>query len=328
MGYWTDPPDQAIDYDQLVSGALAGELPALEELLRAIQDGVFNLALKFLWQPEDAADATQEILLRITTRLKTFRGESAFPTWAYRVAVNYLLNAKQSRSERRMQEQAHPAPFDAIARELRQGSRSPDPEFVSDVELDMLRDQVRMACLHAMLLCLTRELRMAFVLGVVFEVSGEEGALIMQIEAAAFRKRLSRARQRMAAFTGTNCGIVNPQNACRCDLRIDYSLKHGRLDPYLELADRLRKSGEFARLEERYGEEVEYLAEMSEAFRASGYYTATDHPDAQRKQKLKAFDDETPKQGRRASATLRDFAADLRSLYENRKLRMLQDDPN
>lgn len=307
MPYWTDKAGKEIDYDFLVQGALTGNLQSLEDLLRAIQDGVFNLALKFLWQPEDAADATQEILLRITTHLKTFRGESAFPTWAYRIAVNYLLNAKKSRSERRAE--AHPAPFDAVERELSQGSGSgsgsQSPDFADEIELAMLRDQVRMACLHAMLLCLTREYRMAFVLGTVFDVSGEDGAWIMQIEPAAFRKRLSRARTRMAQFMGTNCGIVNPNNQCRCDQRIDYSLKNGRLDSYLELADRLQKSGEFTRLENVYGPEIEYLAEMSGAFVGSGHYVTQSGP---------------------GSKT--DFATDLRRLYETRKMRVMQDDPN
>ncbi|MEQ9362689.1 MAG: RNA polymerase sigma factor [Leptospirales bacterium] len=323
MGYWTDPPGQAVDYDRLVSGALAGDLAAFEELLRAIQDGVFNLALKFLWQPEDAADATQEILLRVTTHLKSFRGESAFPTWAYRIAVNYLLNVKKNRSERRMEE-AHPAPFDAVERELGRGSRT--PEFENEIELGMLRDQVRMACLHAMLLCLNRESRMAFVLGAVLGASGEEGAYIMGIETPAFRKRLSRARQRMAAFMGANCGIVNPDNSCRCELRIDYSIKQGRLDSYLELADRLRKSGEFKRLEDQYGEEIQYLTEMSGAFRESGYYAAHGASTPPGRDILAAHRNAGKRSGQ--TGGLKDFASDLRRLYETRRLRILQDDPN
>lgn len=321
--YWTDRSGIPVDYDQLVAGALAGNLRALEELLRAIQDGVFNLALKFLWQPEDAADATQEILLRITTHLKTFRGESAFPTWAYRVAVNYLLNAKKSRAERGAEARA--VSFDTIAGELRQGNRT--PAFEDEVELAMLRDQVRMACLHAMLLCLAREYRMAFVLGFVFDLSGEEGAYIMQIEPAAFRKRLSRARSRMAEFMGTNCGLVRAANACRCEQRIDYSLKNGRLDPYLALADRLRRSGELDRMQKKYGDEIEYLTAMSGAFTGSGYYSTMAAHSAPNRARLPG-EPAAPLSGEPATAGISDFAADLRRLYESRQLKIMQDDPN
>ncbi len=322
--FWTDRAGQAAratqtdssrdrDYDALLAAALRGELPALEALLRRIQDGVFNLALKFLWNPDDAADATQEILLRITTRLDSFRGESAFPTWAYRVAVNYLLDAKSRRDRQSERETVLTGrlSFQMIERELRSGSSQPD--FTDQVELEMLRDQVRLACLHAMLQCLAPDHRMAFVLGMVFEASSDEGAFILGISAAAYRKRLSRARASMAEFTGSNCGVVNPGANCRCENRIDFSLRAGRLDGYLAMADRLRKSGAEAQLEARYGAEVRWLAETARAFQASGAYVAvTAAADA----------DESIRDADRARG---DFARKLRRVFEERRLRMLGD---
>ncbi len=52
-----------------------------------------------LYHPFDAEDASQEILLKIITHLGTFRGESAFSTWMYRVAANHLLTIRKRRAE-------------------------------------------------------------------------------------------------------------------------------------------------------------------------------------------------------------------------------------
>src|SRR2546429_5911062 len=83
----------------LVERARSGDANALEELIASIQDKIYGLAIRMLWHPDDAADATQEILIRIVTHLGTFRGESAFMTWAYRVASNYLLTVRKRRAE-------------------------------------------------------------------------------------------------------------------------------------------------------------------------------------------------------------------------------------
>ena len=85
----------------LVRSAAGGNAQALQTIVRQTQDQIYNLALKFLWHPEDAQDAAQEILIRIVTNLSSFRAESAFGTWAYRIAVNHLMNVKRSRAERR-----------------------------------------------------------------------------------------------------------------------------------------------------------------------------------------------------------------------------------
>jgi DNA-directed RNA polymerase specialized sigma24 family protein len=52
-----------------------------------------------LWHPEDARDATQEILTRVITHLGGFRRESAFMTWTYRIAANYLSSVRKGRLE-------------------------------------------------------------------------------------------------------------------------------------------------------------------------------------------------------------------------------------
>ena len=64
---------------------------------------------------EDARDASQEILVRVVTHLSTFRGESRFLTWVYRIAANHLISARRSRVE------AQGLTFEAFAADLADG---------------------------------------------------------------------------------------------------------------------------------------------------------------------------------------------------------------
>jgi RNA polymerase sigma factor (sigma-70 family) len=85
--------------EQLARLAQDGNRDALERLVEQIQDKVYGLALRMLWHPEDARDATQDILIRVITHLSSFRGESKFTTWVYRVAANHLRDNRKSRFE-------------------------------------------------------------------------------------------------------------------------------------------------------------------------------------------------------------------------------------
>src|SRR3972149_7555755 len=89
------------DIEILVSLAKEGDKKALAELVLQIQDKIYGLALRMLYNPSDAEDASQEILLKIITHLGTFRGESSFSTWMYRVAANHLLTMRKRRAELR-----------------------------------------------------------------------------------------------------------------------------------------------------------------------------------------------------------------------------------
>lgn len=76
---------------------------------------MYELAVRMLWHPADAEDATQEILVRIVTHLGSFRGESRFSTWAWRVAAKHLLTTRRSRAERER------LTFDVFAQQLATG---------------------------------------------------------------------------------------------------------------------------------------------------------------------------------------------------------------
>jgi len=171
--------------EDLARAAREGDRESLERLVLSIQDRIHGLAIRMLWSSDDARDATQEILIRIVTRLGTFRGASSFATWVYRVAANYLLTARKSRLE----EQRYT--FPRFGAELDEGlSDEGAPRGGADTAL--LLEEVKIGCTLGMLQCLDRPHRLAYVLGEILEMEGEEAARVLGIRPAAFRKRRSR----------------------------------------------------------------------------------------------------------------------------------------
>lgn len=206
--------------DENVKRAQRGDRAALEALVHQIQGKVYGLALRMLWHPEDARDATQEILLLVVTRLSSFRGESQFFTWVYRIAANHLVRFRKSRLE----EQG--LSFETFGKDLEEGLS--DTSFHPDDSL--LLQEIRVGCTLGMLLCLDRPHRIAYILGEILEMDGPEAASILRVSESAFRKRLERARTRVTEFMQARCGLANPQNACRCRKRLHRAVELKRVD--------------------------------------------------------------------------------------------------
>ena len=208
-----------------VALAQAGDADALEGVVEAIQADVYNLALRFLWHPQDAEDATQEILLRVITRLGSFRGESAFRTWVFRVACNALITMKKSRAEESL------ISFEEFADDLTRGLSDAPLVTAPDVEQELALEEVKIGCTTAMLLCLTRPYRLAYVLGEILQLDHNEASKVLEISRPNFRKRVSRARSQITDLMQRRCGLFDPSNACRCRRRVNTAVRLGRLDP-------------------------------------------------------------------------------------------------
>jgi RNA polymerase sigma factor (sigma-70 family) len=210
---------------QLVLRAQAGDMDALDALVRTHQSWVFNLALRMMWRRDAAEDATQEILIKAVTRLSTFAGRSAFRTWLHRIAVNHLLNVRKSEMEEREMTFADMGEsLDGVADE-----ELPDPRALP-VETGVLVEEAKLGCITAMLMCLDRRQRLAFILGEVFGETSEAGAAAMDVSADNFRQLLSRARQDLYQFMNGKCGLVNRDNPCRCARKAAGFMRNGWLD--------------------------------------------------------------------------------------------------
>jgi RNA polymerase sigma factor (sigma-70 family) len=218
-------PAASITLEAEVARANSGDRAALESIVRAVQKDIYRLAIRFLWHPQDAEDATQEILIRVITGLGSFRGESGFRTWVYRVASNALLTLRKQRME---QQSLH---FEQFGQDLENGLVNTHLTVPDNASEALLIEEVKIGCTLAMLQCLDRDHRLAYILGEIMELDHTDAANALDITSAAFRKRLSRARASILAFMQSHCGLVNPDNACRCSRRVSTAVALGRVDP-------------------------------------------------------------------------------------------------
>jgi RNA polymerase sigma factor (sigma-70 family) len=210
---------------ELVARAVAGDSVALDALCRELQAPIYRLALRMFSHPEDAADATQESLIRIVTNLGSFEGRSKVTTWAYTIASRQMLRMRTKRLETTV---AGPEEFgDWIDRHRSE----PSADTVSRAEFDELCGDVRISCTYGMLLCLSRPVRLAYLLGDVIGMTDVEGAEACGITPAAFRQRLARGRRTMRSVMAERCGLVRADNPCRCSHLVDASITAGLLDP-------------------------------------------------------------------------------------------------
>jgi RNA polymerase sigma factor (sigma-70 family) len=208
--------------EDLARQAVAGDRDALDRLVRDLQGTVYGLALRMLWNREDAEDATQEILVRVVTRLAQFNFQSKLSTWVYRIAVNYILDVKKSPVER-MQ-----LTFEAFGEDLAEGLSADGP---ADTERSLLTEEVKIGCTLGMLQCLDRPHRLAYVLGEILELPGPEAAEALDITPDLFRKRLQHARMAIETFTRAHCGLVSNGARCACHQRVPAAVRLGRVRP-------------------------------------------------------------------------------------------------
>lgn len=245
-----------------VRAAAAGDRGAAERLLHEIEDGVYRLALRMLGHPQDAEDAAQEILVIVLTHLGSFRGESSFRTWCWRIASNHLLRSRRGRLEK--------VTFESITEMLETGEGEP-PEL-PEAELALLAREVRLRCTEAMLLSLDRDLRIAFVLTEILGLSGQEAAEVLELDPATYRKRISRARSRLLAFMRAKCGLFEPESSCRCPRQVASAITRGMLVPeQLLLATHPTRSPEANDAVERCVTEVDLLLRAAEVLRHPDY---------------------------------------------------------
>ncbi|MCI9624414.1 MAG: RNA polymerase sigma factor [Lachnospiraceae bacterium] len=208
----------------LAEKATAGDMEALEALVTGVQDMVFNLSLRMLGTFADAEDAAQDILLKMITHLSSFRGESLFTTWVFRIAVNHLKDYKKHMF-------AHaPLSFEFYGDDIKNGKIQDIPDLTQNVEQDILAEELKMSCTNVMLQCLDTESRCIFILGTMFRIDSRIAGEILEMAPEAYRQRLSRIRKKMAGFLEQYCGAYGG-GTCRCRDRVNYAIQSHRLNP-------------------------------------------------------------------------------------------------
>ncbi len=174
----------------LIERVLGGETDAFEPLVTENQSRVYHLALKMLSDPEDAYDVSQEAFLKAFTSLKSFKGESSFSSWLYRIAANLCLDQLRSRKK---QKTASLVYLDDEAAE--QELQLPDLRYEPASELE--RRELRRA-IDAALEKLPLQSRSILLLREASGLSYSEIGRTLGLEEGTVKSRLFRARARLA----------------------------------------------------------------------------------------------------------------------------------
>lgn len=179
--------DQNLLDEQLVERVQRGDKAAFNLLVKKYQQKVVNLVARYVSNPGDVPDVAQEAFIKAYRALPTFRGESAFYTWLYRIAVNTAKNYLTSQGRR-------PPSSDVEADEADSYGGGEALQEVSTPENLVLTEEIKHTVFSA-IEALPEDLRTAITLRELEGLSYEEIAEIMDSPVGTVRSRIFRARE-------------------------------------------------------------------------------------------------------------------------------------
>jgi RNA polymerase sigma-70 factor (ECF subfamily) len=172
----------------LVQRVQRGDKSAFDVLVRKYQHKVVKLVMRYMRDPADAEDVAQEAFIKAYRALPQFRGDSAFYTWLYRIAINTAKNAIVSRDR-------SPVVYDL---DLQNSEESYDMQGrLADTETPealVLTEEIR-TIVNRAIEALPEDLRTAIVLRELEGMSYEEIAAAMECPVGTVRSRIFRARE-------------------------------------------------------------------------------------------------------------------------------------
>ena len=177
---------------RIVQKVLRGDVNAFEKLVLEYEKNVYNIALRMTGNSEDASDMTQEAFIKAYNSLQSFRGDSKFSVWIYRIATNVCLDFLRSKS-RRPTVSLSVEDNDGEDVQLDVADESQSPELLLDRQ--MTRDSVRRG-----LETLSPEYRQILLLREIQGLSYDEISQALGLEVGTVKSRIFRARKKLCAF--------------------------------------------------------------------------------------------------------------------------------
>ncbi|WP_338764457.1 RNA polymerase sigma factor [Bernardetia sp. ABR2-2B] len=237
--------------NELLDQSIAGNKKALNQLIKRHQIYIYNVAWKMVHDPNDAWDITQEVLVKVITNLSKFKRESNFRTWIYRITFNHFLQTQKTKKEKMV------SSFDFFEKTLENAiERESDMNELEQEEYSEYIQEMKLQCMAGMLLCLSREQRLVYILGEVFQADHNLGAELLNVSTGNFRIKLSRAKKDLHNFLNNKCGLVNKNNPCRCRKQTKFALENGILQKG-KLSFNLQEEGNFKDFIEPFSNQIE-----------------------------------------------------------------------
>lgn len=174
-----------LDERKLIERASGGDAAAFNRLLEAHERRMYAVALRMCGNREDAQDCLQEAMLRVYRAMGSFKGQSSFSTWVYRITMNTCLD------ELRKKKNKQATSLDSL---LDTGWSPSDDS--SAPEKHAVQNEVR-KCLHDAIRELPEDMRSAVVLRDIHGLSYEEIAQSLDINVGTIKSRISRGRGKL-----------------------------------------------------------------------------------------------------------------------------------
>ncbi len=205
---------------RLIENALNGSKENMESLILRHQNWIYNITFRMVYDVDTAKDVTQEIIIKILTKLALFNSDKgSFRTWLYKIVFNHVINLKKSKYK-------HTFEFDESY-----FTSIPDEDPVNSPEEHLLIEELKIACFNGSLMCFNPRDRFVFTLGAILGVTDTIGSEVMGISKENFRKILSRSKKKLFDFMRGNCGLFDPNNTCHCSKKINGCKKMGFINP-------------------------------------------------------------------------------------------------
>lgn len=182
-----------MDEKQLVLQAQEGDMQAFEELMERYQKKVYNIALRMLKSEQDALDVSQEVFLRLYHALPSFKGDSAFSTWIYRITLNMSIDF--NRKQKKRADQVSLSLYDSEGEEY----HLPLADYRSDPQ-QVLSDREAIRAYQRALDRLPGDQRQAVMLRDVTGLSYQEIAEVMDCNMGTIKSKINRGRERLKAL--------------------------------------------------------------------------------------------------------------------------------
>lgn len=182
---------------ELVKRAQNGDVAAFEVLIEDYQKRIFSIAYRMIQHQEDAADLTQEVIVKIFKNLDKFKGDSKFSTWVYRIATNTCLDEIKKARRRTVYslDKEIETEDGSIAAEL--PDTAPTPEEAAE------KNDIKKA-LYDAIQRLGKEHQTVIVLRDLQGLSYEEIAQILHCSVGTVKSRISRAREKLKKLLSEN----------------------------------------------------------------------------------------------------------------------------
>lgn len=177
--------------NEIIRSVLRGNVNDFEKLVTAYEKNVYNIALKMVGDPEDAADMTQETFIKAYRALSSFRGDSKFSSWLYRIASNVCLDFLRSRSRHPQVSLSTVDEDDRATFELPDMRQNPEEQLMKKLGMEAVRRGLEQ---------LPEQQRQILVLRELGGLSYAELAQTLGLEEGTVKSRIFRARKRLCAL--------------------------------------------------------------------------------------------------------------------------------